>query len=40
MRETKPEVLIVTTDDDTHDYFIEKEWKWSRYYLRETNGHR
>lgn len=24
MRETKPEVLIVTTDDDTHDYFIEK----------------
>lgn len=24
MRETKPEVLIVTTDDDTHDYFIDK----------------
>lgn len=24
MRETKPEQLIVTTDDDTHDYFIEK----------------
>lgn len=24
MRETKPEVLIVTTDDNTHDYFIEK----------------
>lgn len=24
MRETKPEMLIVTTDDDTHDYFIEK----------------
>lgn len=24
MRETKPDALIVTTDDDTHDYFIEK----------------
>ncbi|WP_294066290.1 Gfo/Idh/MocA family oxidoreductase [Proteiniphilum sp. UBA1028] len=24
MREVKPEVLIVTTDDNTHDYFIEK----------------
>ena len=24
MRETRPDVLIVTTDDDTHDYFIEK----------------
>lgn len=24
MRETKPEVLIVTSDDDTHDLFIEK----------------
>ena len=24
MRETKPDVLIVTTDDDTHDYFISK----------------
>lgn len=24
MQETKPEALIVTTDDDTHDYFIEK----------------
>ncbi|MDD4009289.1 MAG: Gfo/Idh/MocA family oxidoreductase [Fermentimonas sp.] len=24
MSEAKPEVLIVTTDDDTHDYFIEK----------------
>ncbi|MDD2299549.1 MAG: Gfo/Idh/MocA family oxidoreductase [Fermentimonas sp.] len=24
MSETKPEVLIITTDDDTHDYFAEK----------------
>ena len=24
MLETKPDVLIVTTDDDTHDYFISK----------------
>lgn len=24
MSQTKPSVLIVTTDDDTHDYFIEK----------------
>ena len=24
MRETKPDALIVTTDDDTHDYFIKK----------------
>lgn len=24
MRETKPDVLIVTTDDNTHDYFIER----------------
>lgn len=24
MRETKPEVLIVTTDDDMHDHFIER----------------
>lgn len=24
MRETKPDTLIVTTDDDTHDYFIKR----------------
>src|SRR5690554_3006999 len=24
MQQTRPEVLIVTTDDDTHDHFIEK----------------
>lgn len=24
MRETKPDVLIITTDDDTHDYFATK----------------
>ena len=24
MRQTKPRVLIVTTDDDTHDLFIER----------------
>ncbi|MEA5128470.1 MAG: Gfo/Idh/MocA family oxidoreductase [Proteiniphilum sp.] len=24
MRETKPDTLIVTTDDNTHDYFIER----------------
>ena len=24
MRETKPDVLIVTSDDDTHDYFISR----------------
>ncbi|MDD3188316.1 MAG: Gfo/Idh/MocA family oxidoreductase [Fermentimonas sp.] len=24
MREAKPETLIITTDDDTHDYFVEK----------------
>src|SRR5690554_273878 len=24
MREAKPEVLVITTDDDTHDYFVER----------------
>ncbi|HAR39606.1 MAG TPA: 4,5-dihydroxyphthalate dehydrogenase, partial [Porphyromonadaceae bacterium] len=24
MRETKPDQLIITTDDNTHDYFVEK----------------
>lgn len=24
MKETKPDILIVTTDDDTHDYFISR----------------
>ena len=28
MLETKPDVLIITTDDNTHDYFAKKVWRW------------